>query len=267
MRRSLLGWSLLGSLMIVSCGDSASDAGGSGGTGGSTNEGAGTSDGGNGAGVSDGGSAGSPEGGGPPGCIEVESAPDLYPVNPLQIFTEYYEHYFSGAIEPSIGAAEVDYLDLLLTADATGSISLTLPANVDDCLATTSCVIVYEDNDADGYARAYAATSGTIELGTSSPPYYIAGSLQDVVLVEVVSEEGAISVVEGGVCAHITELTFDIQPPTADWSCNPNFYQDGEGCDCACGDPDPDCEDPEQVVYGCKNETDICVEGVCTSAT
>lgn len=269
MRNAFFSLAFLALTLPAGCGDSGTDAGGSGGsggTGGSTNEGAGTNDGGSGAGTNDGGNgAGTTDGGGPPGeCAEVQSAPDLYPVNPLEIFTEYYEHYFSGTVDPSIAGADPDFIDLLLTADATGSLTLTLPATIDECLVSASCVIVYEDNDVDGFARAYAATSGTVELGTSSPPYYIAGSLVDVDLVEVISDGGAISVVDGGACLHITDLAFDIQPPTASWECNPNFYEDGEGCDCACGDVDPDCEDPKQIVYGCDNKTDTCVEGVCT---
>lgn len=267
MRSAFFGSVALGLMLVVGCGDSTSDGGGgSGGNGGSTNEGAGTNDGGNGAGTNDGGNgAGTTDGGGPPGeCTEVESSPDLYPVNPLEIFTEYYEHYFSGSIDPGIAGADVDFIDLLLTADATGTLTLTLPETVDECLVSANCVIVYEDNTPDGYARSYAAMSGTIELGASSPPYYISGSLLDVDLVEVVSDDGAIAVVDGGACVHITDLAFDIQPPTPNWECNPNFYEDGEGCDCACGDVDPDCEDPKQIVYGCEDTTDLCVEGVCT---
>jgi hypothetical protein len=30
-------------------------------------------------------------------------------------------------------------------------------------------------------------------------------------------------------------------PPPAEWTCNPNFYGDGDSCDCGCGAVDPDC--------------------------
>lgn len=50
------------------------------------------------------------------------------------------------------------------------------------------------------------------------------------------------------------------------WSCPPSFYGAGDGCDCACGAWDADCEDPAQGVFGCgKPETlPLCIdEGKC----
>jgi len=36
-----------------------------------------------------------------------------------------------------------------------------------------------------------------------------------------------------------------------DWTCDPEYYDTDDGCDCNCGAWDPDCDDPTQEVYGC----------------
>ena len=48
----------------------------------------------------------------------------------------------------------------------------------------------------------------------------------------------------------------------ADWLCDPSYYGTFDGCDCDCGLPDPDCDDPDQEVYGC-DEWQWCIEGEC----
>jgi hypothetical protein len=50
------------------------------------------------------------------------------------------------------------------------------------------------------------------------------------------------------------------------WSCPPSFLGAGDGCDCACGAWDADCDDPAQSVFGCnKTETiQLCIDqGKC----
>jgi hypothetical protein len=52
-------------------------------------------------------------------------------------------------------------------------------------------------------------------------------------------------------------------PPS--WICPVSFYGADDGCDCACGDWDPDC-DTSSNVYNCEYQTQICVQpGVCQS--
>lgn len=48
------------------------------------------------------------------------------------------------------------------------------------------------------------------------------------------------------------------------WTCDPSYFSNQDGCDCECGQPDPDCEF-DDTVFGCGG-TDICVEGVCSSS-
>lgn len=51
--------------------------------------------------------------------------------------------------------------------------------------------------------------------------------------------------------------------PCFGWTCNADYYNAGDGCDCDCGCWDPDCTDPEQSVWGC-DPGQICVlPGVC----
>ena len=55
-----------------------------------------------------------------------------------------------------------------------------------------------------------------------------------------------------GACASGTADVDDPQapdlvgpPPVAGWTCAASKYDAGDGCDCECGAPDPDCEVPE----------------------
>ena len=45
-------------------------------------------------------------------------------------------------------------------------------------------------------------------------------------------------------------------------------FNTSDGCDCDCGDVDPDCskhDDVNQLGFGCMNANFICIEGVCHS--
>jgi len=52
-------------------------------------------------------------------------------------------------------------------------------------------------------------------------------------------------------------------PPT-DWTCLPNYYNASDGCDCNCGDIDPDCLTEASDISGCE-DTQGCVAGVCVN--
>lgn len=50
---------------------------------------------------------------------------------------------------------------------------------------------------------------------------------------------------------------------SAEWTCSGWYFGAGDGCDCACGAWDPDCEE-DPYVYGCWNDDDVCVPpGLC----
>ena len=66
------------------------------------------------------------------------------------------------------------------------------------------------------------------------------------------------------------------QDVPAEWTCEPAYYGANDGCDCACGVQDPDCDDPEafrdQVfgpqVFGCDHSVGFgatCVDGECAA--
>lgn len=58
-------------------------------------------------------------------------------------------------------------------------------------------------------------------------------------------------------------LTLDQPEVCAQWTCDPSYYDVGDGCDCDCGAWDPDCNDPWQEVYNCE-DGETCVDpGVC----
>ena len=53
-----------------------------------------------------------------------------------------------------------------------------------------------------------------------------------------------------------------------EWSCDPGYYAAADGCDCACGAWDPDCDDPSMSTYNCPNFDDVCTNingGTCAS--
>ena len=57
----------------------------------------------------------------------------------------------------------------------------------------------------------------------------------------------------------------DLGPVVPDnWTCDPSFYEAGDGCDCACGAWDPDCDDPSMSVFGCSQGGCINVDGLGT---
>ena len=56
------------------------------------------------------------------------------------------------------------------------------------------------------------------------------------------------------------ESTGSSAPDT--WTCEEDFYDAGDGCDCNCGAWDPDCSDPSADVYGCASGGCLNEEGL-----
>jgi hypothetical protein len=175
------------------------------------------------------------------------------------------EYYWSGLLMPSIGGGSEDFLDLLLPEGATGSMTLALPANAAECGATAACVILYEDYDPDaGAAAIYLASGGTLDLGATTGPFYIAGSMSNLNLVEVeVDDMGGITQTAGGACYSAANVAFMFEPPVSGWTCNPDYYGDMAGCDCDCGALDTDCMDPMQEIYNCQEGQTCSAAGEC----
>ncbi len=55
----------------------------------------------------------------------------------------------------------------------------------------------------------------------------------------------------------------DASIPDPVWTCEPSYYNAADGCDCECGIPDPDCDLPNQVVYGCPADIACSDQGYC----
>jgi hypothetical protein len=49
----------------------------------------------------------------------------------------------------------------------------------------------------------------------------------------------------------------------ASWTCPSSWYNGTDGCDCACGAPDPDCVKPDQWLYRCASGQTCSAGGVC----
>jgi hypothetical protein len=54
------------------------------------------------------------------------------------------------------------------------------------------------------------------------------------------------------------------------WTCKPEQYGSGDGCQCKCGTFDPDCNPMAAVSLDCPNRDDICIPGpmdepICSS--
>lgn len=47
------------------------------------------------------------------------------------------------------------------------------------------------------------------------------------------------------------------------WTCSPNYYGSGDGCDCGCGTRDPDCRSANAEDCGFCNGDGSCAEGDC----
>ena len=74
---------------------------------------------------------------------------------------------------------------------------------------------------------------------------------------------------QAGICETVIPPAMpDPAPPStppAGWSCSPDYYNAGDGCDCGCGAFDPDCGKPSQRLYGC-NVGQYCGQaGACES--
>ena len=47
------------------------------------------------------------------------------------------------------------------------------------------------------------------------------------------------------------------------WSCPASYFGTRDGCDCECGDYDPDCDDPSQAVLNCPSGYGCGASGTC----
>lgn len=234
--RSLVAGSLVAlsvGMLVGACGDDTAGTGG-GGTGGEATT---TT------------SSGGGEGGGTGGCTNITVPSFDYLGSGL-----LGGAYFGGAPDPALGGAAEDLMVLeIWNPDLTGTVDLGSAANLDyaNCEA---CALVYVDADAEGNpTQAFFQTGGTLTITSLAGGYYLNGSLSNVNLIEVTQDEqtGALTPVPGGACITINSQAIAIDPPVAGWECSPDYYEDGEYCDCVCGAVDPDCTNAALPIDGC----------------
>ncbi len=73
--------------------------------------------------------------------------------------------------------------------------------------------------------------------------------------------DGASAAADG--CGAFEIRVRDPQAAPAAWTCDATYYANVDGCDCACGAWDPDCDEPNAEVFGCSG-TQICIDpGIC----
>jgi hypothetical protein len=130
-------------------------------------------------------------------------------------------------------------------ASFTGTVPLGVEPNESfpDC---PHCVVALQGAD---LSRGFLAAEGTLELNRSPFDGRLDLSLTGVVLREVVVEasDDPLPVlrsrwVEDGACLALPPQTVSVPLAPGDWRCDPELWADGEGCDCACGAWDPDCD-------------------------
>jgi hypothetical protein len=178
-----------------------------------------------------------------------------------------------GAVPaPDQGAADADRIQLELygppdfDGDLTGMFDLAAPG--DDNYATCSrCVRLIVDAEGQAAGKIFFQLSGTMDIDPASTQLSgtIDATLTDVTLVEVEIDPDTFesTPVSGGECLHLATGTIDVVAPVvpATWTCDAEFYADGQ-CDCGCGAfDDLDCTD--MTVGSC----DFCDDMGSCSAT
>jgi hypothetical protein len=73
------------------------------------------------------------------------------------------------------------------------------------------------------------------------------------------ADKVAVGCAANGTCVYVNQAAV---PPT--WTeCSSSFYGTNDGCDCACGAPDPDCLTDPSNVFGCPGNITCLPSGVC----
>lgn len=142
-----------------------------------------------------------------------------------------------------------------------------------DNLATCrQCVLVLEDTDGTipGSGRVFFQSEGLMAvIETDEGTRAVVSGLT---LVEVtVGDEFVSTPVEGGACLTVSVAVVEVDTPPV-WTCGLEHYGTGDGCDCNCTIPDPDCSDPNAPIFGCgpqhqaSSQTSTCsAEGECVA--
>ncbi len=67
-----------------------------------------------------------------------------------------------------------------------------------------------------------------------------------------------------GICSNgETETSCADDCNWVNWTCDRNYYNADDGCDCGCGSYDPDCRDSTQEIFGCADGQGCNLSGYC----
>ncbi|MCL2824829.1 MAG: hypothetical protein FWD57_12650, partial [Polyangiaceae bacterium] len=233
---SLIAVSAFGLVLgLAACGGSSSggdpgpdESGGSGGTGGTGGDGGG-GEGGDGTG----GNGGDDE------CTAITFGDP-------EVKYDFMGGYFvvNADISPNILGAGPDILQIVIASEDSGTIVLNSDPECDHC--------VYAGTDYDGeqWGKVFRHQSGTLQLNSTVDDLFnelIDATLTNVKLVEVDSKDKPVA---DGACLMITTGKLKVEPIEG-WDCPLSYFNDGEYCDCECGNWDPDCDVAGTELWGC----------------
>jgi hypothetical protein len=105
-------------------------------------------------------------------------------------------------------------------------------------------------------------SKGMITVDASAGPTSggLKATLTGVELIEVTIDENTAksTPVPNGACLALpASFELYIEPPPPTWTCDLEYYRDGQFCDCTCGAWDPDCDDPANDVFDC-DDGEVC---------
>jgi hypothetical protein len=187
---------------------------------------------------------------------------------------------YSMALKKTIGVPAADYLVLQFInyneriEVATGTYPLDTAPN-DNFGTCPECVAIWVDQPSPNLqpSKFLFQSSGTIRLDVDPRTRRLIGRLEGVRFAEIELDPftNASTFVPGGDCAVLTEaIDFSFRWVPAAWTCDDATYNAGDGCDCDCGDIDPDCypgfDTPLAVPSTDCTGGELCVEDRCTAA-
>lgn len=188
-----------------------------------------------------------------PRCLEIDPAALGALVFDKQ--DDVSTSYSFRVVTPTFGAAPApDYLvmQFINYNERIGDLAVgTFPLDAapnDNFGTCPECIAIWVDQpDISGQpSKLLFQRSGTIRLDRDPRSRQLKGRIEGLTLHEIEVDPMTLSstFVEGGACARVTapiELDFRWVPPA--WTCDDAAYNTADGCDCGCGDIDPDCYD------------------------
>ncbi len=187
---------------------------------------------------------------------------------------------YSMELGVDVGVPAADYLVLQFInyneriEQATGTFALDEAPN-DNFGTCPECVAIWVDQADPSLppGKVLFQSSGTITLDLDPRTRRLVGRLEGVRFREIAIDPMTLSstFVPDGECMVMSEpLDFAFRWVPPEWTCDAGAYHHDDGCDCACGAPDPDCapsifDSPLAVPSSDCTDGELCVEGRCAA--